>query len=170
MLLVAACGGSGSDTAQMRAMRDEMCACKDKSCTEAVEKKHAAWSQSLRTKYAHGEHGLQIPDDLAAIAQQSDACMHKAREAADREELEHTVLHPPPSPPSAAADKLIAIFRPIKDKMCACTDKACSDKVDAELDAQQQALSKASPDLDPSDDQQHTLEELGAAIEACRKR
>lgn len=56
----AACGGGGGDVGEIRKLKEEACACKDKACAEAVDKKLDAKLEKMKQP---------SKDDEATIAQ-----------------------------------------------------------------------------------------------------
>jgi len=168
LVFASACGGG--DKAKLQAMKKAMCACKDKACTQRVEKENELWLKAFAEKFPKGEHGREIPEDLLAIVVESDKCMSAARDAEYRAEFERTMLHPELRPASEAATKFIAVATTTRDQMCACKDKACADKVDADSSKLTEAILKEKPDLDGSEAQDKQIEELGQAISDCRDR
>jgi hypothetical protein len=167
---VLALGCGGGDKAKLEAMKNAMCACKDTACAMRVDKEYKPWLRSFVEKFPKGEHGYQIPADLQAIGDESDKCMRAARGAEDRAAIERDLLHPPERGPSAAATKLLAAMTTAKDQMCACHDKACATKVDADLEHASAAILKDAPNLDPSSEQEKQLEETGRGVSDCRNR
>jgi len=169
LVIALALGCGGGDKAKLQAMKDAMCACKDAACAKKVDAEYKPWLRSFVEKFPKGEHGYQIPDDLKAIGDESDKCMREARKAEDKAEYENTVLHREEHGDSPAYAKLLALLTTAKDRMCACKDKACAAKVDADYESAAKASLGESHDI-PSAEQQKQLEATGAAVEACRKQ
>jgi hypothetical protein len=79
-LILAACGGASQRPGEemigpMTALRDEMCACKDRECADRVKKKHDALEEEGRVKY--GEVSAlpkDVLDQLIALDAQLRAC------------------------------------------------------------------------------------------------
>ncbi len=76
---------------------------------------------------------------------------------------------PTPAPGSAAAapagDNYVAVFTQFKDRVCACADKPCKDKVLAELKAYGDAHPRAALDLTPDD--ARTALAIGEQLNDC---
>ncbi len=64
-----------------------------------------------------------------------------------------------------AADDYVTAFTQFKDRICACADKACVQKVQAELKAYGDAHPRAALDLTP-EDARHALA-IGEELNAC---
>ena len=168
LVFVVACGGG--DKAKFEAARDAMCACKDTACTVRVMDANKAWLKEFAAKHVSREHPLaDVPSDILAVMKESDDCLHRATKAEDIAEYERTVLHPPPARSSPGADTLIAAATTAKDKMCACADKACAEKVDDDLKKISLDLMD-SPGYSSSDEQTAKLEAVGKVISDCRDR
>ncbi len=72
-MLVGACGGG--DVGKAKELRDKMCACKDKACTEAVEKEVDAWGKSMEGKFKDPK---DIPAEMMTVMAEIMSCQAKA--------------------------------------------------------------------------------------------
>jgi hypothetical protein len=70
---------SGDAIAKLTELRDKMCACKDKACTEKVTEELTRWGQD-QAKVA-GDQGVKMSDDetkkSAAVSGEIGTCMAK---------------------------------------------------------------------------------------------
>jgi hypothetical protein len=99
--------------------RDDMCACTDKDCTEKVEHDYKDVAREL--KEASGDS----KDRLASIDKEYKACRKKAGGKG-----------------SGGMDEALDKMGELTDQMCACKDKACADKVLADMTTWGQEMSK----------------------------
>lgn len=68
-------------------------------------------------------------------------------------------------------DEVLGEMGTIKDKMCACTDKACVDKVQDEWKAYRKSMKdKMDKDAKPSEAQDKKGRELDDAMRTCRHK
>jgi hypothetical protein len=71
-LVLAACGGNGNaDVDGLTAIKDQLCACHDKACTEAQHAKYLAWKKASTP--ATGDDKVRYD----AVHEQLMDCLHK---------------------------------------------------------------------------------------------
>ena len=68
----------------------------------------------------------------------------------------------------SAGDKIITEYGALKDKLCACADKECADKVKAESDALEERAGKEIGK--PTKDQEARFEKIEDEVNACAKK
>ena len=97
--------------ADAAALRDTICACRDEDCLRAPSAAYGTFFSR------HAEADLEAASwDLAPIATTIDYCQARVRQ-------------------DTLADQAVATFVATADAMCACKDKACTDRVNADLEA-----------------------------------
>jgi hypothetical protein len=70
-------------------------------------------------------------------------------------------------------DEVISDLEGWKSKMCACTDKACTEKVEADFDKWEDTMMKKMKDVKPDDvddSQKAKFKSLEKEYRACRKK
>lgn len=112
VVLLAACGGG--DKAKLTKIKDDICACPDMACVKKVEADAEKFVDEMKKKYTKDS---DIPKDLMEVGEELDKCEQKIRKAEEEK----------------AADGVLDTLKGFKDKMCACKDKACGDKVNDEM-------------------------------------
>ncbi|MFT3695745.1 MAG: hypothetical protein QM831_21590 [Kofleriaceae bacterium] len=104
----------------MNGFKDEMCACKDKACTDGVKKKMNDWEEKMSKEFGKDE---KPPEKLMekgdAIEKEMKACRKKIEKEAG----------------GAKAAEALKKMTGFKDAMCACKDAACAQKVTDDMTA-----------------------------------
>lgn len=141
-------GGNGFDEIlkKGKSFKDKTCACKDQACLDGVEKEMEAWFEKAAANFK-GKPSKAQDEAWDKIEAEAEACEAKIKEADN----------------AAKAAVAIAAMKASKDKMCACTDVACAEKVTSELSAQAQSMA----DVDGTDAQKKEAEAIGEEISKC---
>lgn len=67
-------------------------------------------------------------------------------------------------------DGVLKEYEGYKDKMCACKDKACADKVEADATAYLMKAAEKFKDSKPSKEQDEKFDKLEDAMSECQKK
>jgi hypothetical protein len=157
---------AASDT---EGFRDKMCACKDKGdkaaqkeCAKAVAADMEEWEKSMSEKFKNekDEPPDEIKDRAKKARKEGRECGRAIREGADGAGAGG------PSGDGRAIDGLIPQATEIKDKMCACTNKACVDGVDKDFTAWAERHVKEL-NASQTPDQQKKFGELAQQMATC---
>jgi len=76
-LVLGACGGGS--TAKLEKLKDEACACKDKACGDAVNKKLDAAMEDLEKEYGGKEPDEKEAGKLMGIMLEAGQCLSKLK-------------------------------------------------------------------------------------------
>jgi len=120
------CGGGGGFDEILKkgkAFKDRTCACKDQACLDGVQKEMEAWFEKAAKNFK-GEPSKAQEAAWDKMEAEAEACQAKVKEADGAVK-------------GAAA---LAMMTELKNKMCACTDQACADKVGEELMASAKSM------------------------------
>jgi hypothetical protein len=118
-------GGAGAIAEQLRKYRDQLCACKDVACTEAVHKALKDWEETVPA-----EPGSLPKNEQQMINEIDDQMKDCRRKIAESDE-------------AAVVKEMLAKLEGFKDKVCACADVACTDRVGQEMLDFSKSLSQA---------------------------
>lgn len=144
----------------LEGFRDKMCACKDKSgdrairqsCADDVEKSVKDWEKSMKDKFGKDD---KPPDKLIERGDKAEKelrdCKKEIAKGADALKMQATM------------DQMVKF----KDDMCKCADKACADKVMADMSKWGDEQAKNMGDFRPSDDDMKRMEELTKQLTDC---
>ena len=115
LFLVAGCSDKWDKAiSQMDGFKDKMCACKDKACTDGVEKEVSAWESTMKDTFKKDE---KPPEKLIEKGDKIEKEMRECRKAVGK---------------TAGAAEAAAKLKKLtdsKDQMCAGKDTACAPKV-----------------------------------------
>lgn len=138
---------------EMEGFKNEMCACKDKACTDGVKKKLHDWEEKMSKEFGKDE---KPPEKLIskgdAIEKEMRECRKNVEKAAGSSKVKESI------------DKMTAF----KDQMCACKDAACAQKVSDDMTkwgAEQAASADPVPEMDEASRKSFT--ESGDALGKC---
>ncbi|HEY4179586.1 MAG TPA: hypothetical protein VGM90_22250 [Kofleriaceae bacterium] len=161
--------------AKVATFKDQMCACKDKGCAEKVNADYSAWGKEMTRKML-ADGNPPKPDDATVkqvtdIAKDYAACMTTATGAAGAE-IGSGSAAAPVEAAGPGGDPVVkeglAKMSEYADKMCACTDKACTDKVGAELVAWGKEMESKHPATPkPSADEQKKMQDFAMKYGNC---
>jgi len=158
VIVLAACGGTKQDKfdealVAMDALATRMCACTDAACTTKVQ-------ADL------GELRLGFKDALGK-AKPSAAQDKRGREIEERMRTCRTQG----SGEAKGFDDVLTRLAAFKTEMCACTDKACADRVQDAWKAYRAAMKdQLGSAATPSDEQDARGKVLDTEMKACRGR
>ena len=150
--------------AEVTAFKDKMCACKDKACADAVMRDFNSWAQTQKDP---------APGDTEALSKQVADLM------ACQEKLAGGVTPPPPTPPTPpptptpTADTYAAMIQrmtELKDRTCACKDKACALAAVQAFTEWTNEQMKTMPDVTPDDATLKQMTAVGEAYKECASR
>jgi hypothetical protein len=134
--------GAAALIAEVTAMKDKTCACKDAACAKKLK-------DEFKESPRHKELKKQIkalPDEdrdkIKAIDEEMEACDRKL-----------------------GGGEMLAALTQFKDKMCACQDKTCADKVSQEMMVW--AKSHADDDSKPDTDMMREASEISEQMSKC---
>ena len=147
-LLLGCGGGNGFDKIlkKGREFKDKTCACKDVACLEGVEKEMEAWFEKAAKDFK-GEPSKAQDEAWDKIEAEAEACSDKIKDAERAKE----------------ATAALATLKQLVDRTCACTDKACTDKVQEEMTA---AMTKVMT-AEPTPEQQKEVDGAIEKISTC---
>jgi hypothetical protein len=120
--LLAACGDG--DATRLRAIGDELCACRDPACIEHARGELADLEKDVLSRYGGAS---AVPEDLVRMGKDAAACEAKAWTAIDGD------------------DPDLVRMSKARDLVCACTDAPCLGRAQGELDALAAALDARFP-------------------------
>jgi hypothetical protein len=134
--------GAAALIAEVTAMKDKTCACKDAACAKKLKEE---FKESPRRKELKKQIKA-LPDEdrdkIKAIDDEMEACDRKL-----------------------GGGEMIAALAQFKDKMCACQDKTCAEKVSQEMMVW--AKSHADDDSKPDTDTMKEATELSEQMSKC---
>jgi len=167
---VAGGSGSGVDAAivELERYREKMCACTDIACSETVFKEFAQWRQDFRKANVgrpkpSAEQEKTGNDINRALMQ----CRIKLSVTAGKGSGSAGS-----GSGSAAADPIATALRELdgfKTRMCACTDKACGDKLQLEIGVWQRNTRTAMTEK-PNKLQEVRGNAIEKELKECRKK
>lgn len=67
-------------------------------------------------------------------------------------------------------DKILSDYEGFKDRMCKCADKACADKVTADVGAWMSKMADSMKDTKPTKEQDEKFDKIDDAMEECAKK
>jgi hypothetical protein len=144
-----------------------ICACKDMKCITDEGQKYADKHKNDKPGKSDAKPSKKMIELTAKMAD----CNKKIMEEEMKKATPPPPVEPPPTEPPPAADPAEAMkgeITALKDKLCACADKACGDGVLKELDAKvAEAKTKFA---NPTDDQKKFMDETKAAVTDCAKK
>ncbi len=150
--------------AELERYRERMCKCEDVSCTDTVFKEFTTWRQEFRKGNATRPKPTPEQDRKGNdLNRQLMACKVQISMKAGKGSG---------SGSAAAADPIEAVLGELdtfKGKMCACKDKACADKLQAEFSEWQRNL-RAKMTEKPNKLQEVRGNALQKEMAECRKK
>ena len=148
--LLLGCGGGdgGFDKIikQGKVFKDKTCACTTQACLDGVEKEMEAWFEKAVGDFK-GKPTKAQDEAWDKIEAEAEACEAKIKEAGR----------------AAQGAAAIATMKGLKDKLCACADQACADKVQNEL----AESSKQYADYTPNEAETKEATALGEEMSKC---
>jgi len=142
---------------ELERYRNKLCACTDVACADKVTAEKKAWETAMRAKL-----GPTKPDDKQqARGQLFEDGMKECRKRIDAGAGVDG---------NARFDTAIAELRGLKTKMCACADRACGAKVDAEYRAWKTALKTELAGKKPTKEQDARGEQVDRELADCREK
>jgi hypothetical protein len=156
VLVLAACGGGKKDkfdaaVAEMDAIATKMCACKDADCTSKVQAELLELRKTFKDRFGKDKPSADQDKQGRAAEERLRTCRTKA------------------SGEAQSFEDVLAKLATYRTEMCACADKACSDKVldgwKAYRATMKDQLGKAAT---PSDEQDARGKVLDTEMKACR--
>ena len=137
---------------EMEGLRDKMCACTDKACTDRVEGDRKAWRQAAAERFKDGK--LQPSDAQETRGDTAEKAYRDCR---------RKISGPGPSMADAMA-KMVEF----KDKMCVCKDKPCAEKVVEDMTKWSQEMAEtADRDTKVGDDDIKKMQDVTEAFTKC---
>jgi hypothetical protein len=156
LFLVAGCSDKWDKAiSQMDGFKDKMCACKDKACTDGVEKEVSAWESTMKDTFKKDE---KPPEKLMEKGDKIEKEMRECRKAVEKT--------------AGAADAAILLKKmtDFKVQMCACKDSACATKVTDDMTKWSQEQAKASSGNTPDEDTMKKSSEIATKMGECMQK
>jgi hypothetical protein len=141
--------------AELDTFKTKMCACKDKTCADALQKEYAEWNRNLRIKLIEKPNKLQEVRGNA-LQKEMQECRKKAETGT-------------PGAPGGTTkiDNFLTQMQGYKDKICACTAKDCALTLQKELETWLVAAAKDIADAKPTKDQDDKADRLEREMKDC---
>lgn len=156
LFLVAGCNDKWDKAlSQLDGFKDKMCACKDKACTEGVEKDVATWESTMTDTFKKDE---KPPEKLIEKGDKIEKEMRECRKAIEK---------------TAGADAAAAALKKMtefKDQMCACKDTACTTKVSDDMTKWGQEQAKNSHPASADEETMKKMTEVGTKMGECMQK
>jgi hypothetical protein len=141
---------------QMDGFKDKMCACKDKACTDGVEKELSAWESTMKDTFKKDE---KPPEKLIEKGDKIEKEMRECRKAVEK------------TAGAAAAAASMKKLSDYKDQMCACKDTACATKVNDDMTKWAQDEAKNSTSMpSPDEDSMKKMTEISTKLGECMQK
>ncbi len=70
----------------------------------------------------------------------------------------------------SGGDKIISDYEGFKDRLCKCADKACADKVQADVATWMEKMATEMKDTKPTKEQDEKFDKIEDEMEACAKK
>lgn len=134
---------SGDLKEQMSKFRAEMCACTDAACAEKVQEAAKEWGKSKEDAVKTLEKAQR--DVIESAEKEMEACAKKVTDA-------------------GAETAVVAKMTELKDRACACADRACTDQVTQDMMAWSKDVDQK---MKPSAEVMKKLSEIGQEMTAC---
>jgi hypothetical protein len=137
---------------EMDGLRDKMCACTDKACSDRVEVDRKAWRDTMRERFRNDK--LQPSEAQEQRGNTSEKAYRDCRKKLR-------------GPGTSMADAM-AKMGEFKDKMCVCKDKPCADKVVEDMTKWSQEMAdSADPDTKVGDDDIKKMRDVTEQFTKC---
>jgi hypothetical protein len=127
--------------AKMREYKATVCACKDAACVETAQKEIMDWA------LAHAE---DLKDVKPTADQEAEATRLDGEIEACEGKLTGGAVAGSGATPSITAAEILAKMAEYKDKVCACKDNACVEKIEIEMGEWARANMEAMMALTPT--------------------
>jgi hypothetical protein len=147
--------------AKMREYKATVCACKDAACVETAQKEIMDWA------LAHAE---DLKDVKPTADQEAEATRLDGEIEACEGKLTGGAVAGSGATPSITAAEILAKMAEYKDKVCACKDNACVEKIEIEMGEWARANMEAMMALTPTKAEDAEADTIEAAMTACRDK
>jgi hypothetical protein len=134
---VLGCSKSKIDQAlgELGDLKDKMCKCEDRECAEKVHDEYNRLGDKYRDLF---EKDKDVPKDKLDKADELGKELKKCRREAKRKG-------------KGSFEDALAKMTEFKDRICACADKPCAQKVTDDMTAWSQEMAKNAGDMKPDD-------------------
>lgn len=147
------------------ALKAKMCACQDNLCTGKVLEEYTTWRGDMR-KAVVGTKPTKAQDDRGkALDKEFRAC----RTAIAAKAATGSAMQPTGSAAGDPFDNALVDLEAFKTRMCACKDKPCADRIQADISAWRRAFSSRTGTAKPTTLQDARGKAIDKEVKACRQ-
>jgi hypothetical protein len=168
LVTVLVCFGACKDKwdkalSEYEGLKDKMCACKDAACAKGVKDEIDQWRDSMKKNFDKDEKPpAKLNEQGEKIDKEMRECRRKLRDADKGEGAAGAAGGGGAGTPA----DMLAKLAEYKDKVCACADKACADKVRTDMAG---SMSATMPPGMSDDDAKKSRDLSQAAMECAQK-
>lgn len=149
--------------ARMTEFKEQVCACADSACVLEAEKALMEWATQHSDALSAFEPSKEQDEVADGIEQEIDACRTRVDGAS-------AGSGGGASGPAPTGAEILAKMRSFKDKLCACKDLGCLEKVEQEMSDWAMQHMAGMKDVKPTKAENAEADKIQAEMDRCREK